>query len=239
MGRGFVMQVRRGWTVAGLVAILSLTAACGAAKESGKSPALGSSSAPTTTTSSDSIEPEEPPATKEGDGVSDEMGVPRTECPIIGAAAKPSCDADPESSVKEQEGTTVRYGDGLVFTLISVRDLKNNELGFEVPKSATLVRVDLLVKNGSLQTLRFDGRNIYFKLQYGDARFDAEGEGYAGDTRTLMDPQPNRIAAGTSLRLWQTFRVEKKDLGNLAVQPTDVINPHLPFSFVDVEAVLK
>jgi hypothetical protein len=227
------MHWRRTVAVTALIAVAPVAAACGSGQEPGdgsstRAPASSGPVAPPVATG----EPQEPVD-------NDEMGVSAEECPLIGVPAVPVCGPDAQSSLAAPGGQTVRYTDGLEYTLLSVRDLKDNKLGWKVPASDTLVRVDLEVKNGSKQPVRLDGVNIYFRAQYGDARYDAESAGYAGDTRTGMDPEPNRIAAGTTLRLWMTFRVPKDQLDTLSVEPSQWINPHLPFSFTDLAAILK
>jgi hypothetical protein len=152
---------------------------------------------------------------------------------VTASVAKGQTTIASEGSVLTDDGKFIAYPDGFTIRFKAATDLNDNSLGYQVPESNTLVRVDLELENKSNDAIPIDG-NVYMKLQYGPALYDAESQGYAGDVRTGMDPEPHQVAAQSTLGVYETFSVPKSQLNTIRVTPTIHPERYTPYTFTDV-----
>lgn len=110
--------------------------------------------------------------------------------------------------------------------------------GPDVLPNEVAVKVTLRLQNPTSQPLKFEGRNIFMKGRYGSSQFDADLVNWAGDKVLTMDPVPNQVGAGSSTKVWETFKVPKAALATFAVTPAlSYGSPE--YTFTDVGKVTR
>lgn len=151
-----------------------------------------------------------------------------------------------EGSAATEEGRSFAWPDGVSVRLDKVETV-DRDLGESVPKSRSLVRVFLTFRNTTTTPVPVDEYASFMTVLYGPNHTESDEEvGFGSDDpakQLFNQDTPTRIAAGGELKLWRTWSVPTKELGQLAVkvEPPQVpgsMGIPAPYTFVDVEKML-
>ena len=178
---------------------------------------------------------------------------------ISGFGADPSASAAPDPFGEDSTGaplpaegsaaasTSFAWPDGVAVKLDRV-EVVDRKLGYEIPKSKSLVKVTFTFNNTGSEPIRIEPRTSWVTVLYGPNRSEGDSEaGYSTDNKAEQlsnQDEPTRIPAGGSAQMWRTYSVPNEGLAVLAVQVDAPSAPgstgvREPYTFADVEKVLK